>query len=57
MPIFPMNEVEKKKYKYSNNKKINIKLSNMDMKIILNKVYKLPNIKNKILLNRTQTNQ
>ena len=26
MPIFPMNEVEKKKYKYSNNKKINIKL-------------------------------
>ena len=27
----------------------------MDMKIILNKVYKLPNIKNKILLNRTQT--
>ena len=55
MPIFPMNEVEKKKYKYSNNKKINIKLSNMDMKIILNKVYKLPNIKNKILLNRTHT--
>ena len=55
MPIFPMNEVEKKKYKYSNSKKINIKLSNMDMKIILNKVYKLPNIKNKILLNRTQT--
>ena len=55
MPIFPMNEVEKKKYKYSTNKKINIKLSNMDMKIILNKVYKLPNIKNKILLNRTQT--
>ena len=55
MPIFPMNEVEKKKYKYSNNKKINIKLSNMDMKIILNKVYKLPNIKNKILLKRNQT--
>ena len=55
MPIFPMNEVEEKKYKYSNSKKINIKLSNMDMKIILNKVYKLPNIKNKILLNRTQT--
>ena len=24
-------------------------------KLILNKVYKLPNIKNKILLNRTQT--
>ena len=55
MPIFPMNEVEEKKYKYSNSKKINIKLSNMDMKIILNKIYKLPNIKNKILINRTNT--
>ena len=55
MPIFPMNEVEEKKYKYSNSKKINIKLSNMDMKIILNKVDRLPNIKNKILLNRTHT--
>jgi len=55
MPIFPMNEVEERKYKYSNSKKINIKLSNMDMKIILNKVDKLPNIKNKILLNRAHT--
>jgi A/G-specific adenine glycosylase len=55
MPIFPMNEVEEKKYKYSNNKKINIKLSNIDMKIILNKIDKLPNIKNRILLNRAHT--
>ena len=55
MPIFPMSEVEEKKYRYSNSKKINIKLSNMDMKIILNKVDRLPNIKNKILLNRTHT--
>jgi len=55
MPIFPMNEVEKKKYKYSNSKKINIKLSNMDMKIILNKIDRLPNIKNKILLNCANT--
>ena len=55
MPIFPMSEVEEKKYKYSNSKKINIKLSNMDMKIILNKIDKLPNIKNKILLNRAHT--
>ena len=53
MPIFPMTEVEEKKYKYSNCKKINIKLSNMDMKIILNKIDRLPNIKNKILLNRS----
>ena len=55
MPIFPMNEVKEKKYKYSNNQKINIKLSNIDMKIILNKVDKLPNIKNKILLSRAHS--
>jgi len=55
MPIFPMSEVEEKKYQYSNSKKINIKLSNMDMKIILSKIDKLPNIKNKILLNRAHT--
>ena len=55
MPIFPMSEVEKKKYKYSNSKKINIKLSNMYMKIILNKIDKLPNIKNKILLEKKNT--
>ncbi len=52
MPIFPMKEVKEKKYKFSNNKKINIKLSNMDMKIILNKIDKLPNITNKILLEK-----
>mgnify|MGYP001284752431 CR=1 FL=1 len=55
MPIFPMSEVNEKKFKYSNSKKINIKLSNMDMKIILNKIDRLPNIKNKILLNRAHT--
>ncbi len=55
MPIFPMREVKEKKFKYSNSKKINIKLSNMDMKIILNKINKLPNIKDKILFSRTYT--
>jgi len=55
MPIFPMKEVEEKKYKFSNNKKINVKLSNMDMKIILNKIDKLPNVKNKILLEKNNT--
>ena len=55
MPIFPMSEVKKKKFKYSNSKKINIKLSNMDMKIILNKINKLPNIKDKILFSQTNT--
>ena len=52
MPIFPMKEVKEKKYKFSNNKKISIKLSNMDMKIILNKINKLPNLRNKILLKK-----
>ena len=55
MPIFPMKEVKEKKYKFSNYKKINIKLSNMDMKIILNKVDKLPNLTNKILLEKNKT--
>ena len=55
MPIFPMREVKQKKYIHSTNKKINIKLSNMDMKIILNKIYKEPNLKNKILLTKENT--
>ncbi len=55
MPIFPMEEVKEKKYKFSNNKKINIKLSNMDMKIILNKINKIPNLTNKILLEKNNS--
>ncbi len=55
MTIFPMSEVNEIKYKYSSSKKINIKLSNMDMKIILNKIEKLPNIKGKILIDPTNT--
>ncbi len=35
--IFPMNEIDEKKFKYSISKKINVKMSNMNMKIILNK--------------------
>ena len=34
--IFPMKEIDKKKYKLSLNKRINIKMSNMNMKIIVN---------------------
>ena len=41
--IFPMKEINKKNFKYSLNKKINIKMSNMDMKISINKKkYSLP---------------
>ena len=50
--IFPMKEVEKNKFNASINKKINIKMSNMDMKIILNKKNKLIKIKNSCLLDK-----
>ena len=50
--IFPMKEVKKNKFNTSLNKKINIKMSNMDMKIILNEKKKLIKIKNSFLLNK-----
>ena len=50
--IFPMNEVEKNKFNTSIKKKINIKMSNMNMKIVLNKKNKLIKIKNSCLLNK-----
>ena len=50
--IFPMKEVKKDKFKSSLNSKININMSNMKMKIILNKKDKLPKIKNSFLLNK-----
>ena len=50
--IFPMKEVEKNKFNNSIKKKINIKLSNMDMKILLNKKNKLIRIKNSYLLDK-----
>ena len=50
--IFPMKEVEKKKFNSSVNKKINIKMSNMDMKILLNKKNKRVKIKNSFLLDK-----
>tara|TARA_Y100001980_G_C14455866_1_gene238792 strand:- start:499 stop:936 length:438 start_codon:yes stop_codon:yes gene_type:complete len=54
MPIFPMIEVQESKYRYSTNKKINIKLSNMEMKILLNNSNQVPNIKNKILVKKDE---
>ena len=50
--IFPMKEVKKNKFNTSMSKKINIKMSNMDMKIILNKKNKLIKISNGYLLNK-----
>ncbi len=50
--IFPMKEVEKNKFIASMNKKINIKISNMDMKIVLNKKNKFIKIRNSYLLDK-----
>jgi uncharacterized protein YktB (UPF0637 family) len=47
-----MKEVEKNKFNTSLNKKINIKMSNMDMKIILNKKNKIIKPKNSFLLDK-----
>ena len=52
LPIFPMKEVKKDKFRFSLDSKINIKMSNMDMKIILDKKDKLPKIKNSFLLDK-----
>ena len=54
--IFPMREVEKKKFNSTLGKKINIKMSNMEMKIALNKKIKKTKIKNSFLLNKENIN-
>jgi len=50
--IFPMKEVEKKNFNTSINKKINIKMSNMDMKIVLIKKSKFIKIRNSFLVDK-----
>jgi len=50
--IFPMREINKKKFKSSLNKRINIKMSNMDMKIIINKKNKKTYLSNSFLLDK-----
>ena len=52
LPIFPMKEVKKDEFRSSPNSKINIKISNMEMKIILNKKYKVPKIKNSFMIDK-----
>ena len=42
MPIFPMNEIPKTKFKNHVGKRINIKMSNMDMRIAINMKNNLP---------------
>ena len=50
--IFPMREINKKKFKSSLNKRINIKMSNMDMKIVINEKNKKIYLKNGFLLDK-----
>jgi len=50
--IFPMKEINQKRFKSSLNKRINIKMSNMDMKITINKKNKKINLNNSFLLDK-----
>jgi len=53
--IFPMREINQKKFKSSSNKIINIKLSNMDMKISINKKNKKIYLNNSFLIDKINT--
>ena len=48
-----MNEINKNKFKYSLNQKINVKMSNMNMKIIINKNNKIKMTRESLLLDRS----
>ena len=50
--IFPMREINQKKFKSSLNQRINIKMSNMDMKIIINQKNKKIDFRNSFLLDK-----
>ena len=50
--IFPMREINQKKFKSSLNKRINIKMSNMDMNISINKKIKKVNLSNSFFIDK-----
>ena len=50
--IFQKKEIDKKKFSSSKNKSINIKISNMDMKISINKQSKKVNLSNSYLIDK-----
>ena len=52
-----MKEIDKKKYKSSLNKRIKIKMSNMDMKIIINEKNKNFKSNKSILMNKNDINK
>ena len=55
--IFPMKEVKKGQYKSSIDKKLSIKMSNIDMKIILNKNNRNKKIKGDFMLDKNNINK
>ena len=55
--IFPMIEINQKKFQYSVYKKLNVKMSNMNMKIIINKNNKIKKTKDSILLDKSNINK
>ena len=50
--IFPMTEINKKKFNQSDYKKINVKISNMNMKILIKKNKKLKQIRDSLFLDK-----
>ena len=55
--IFPMKEINKDKFKLSLNKKINVKMSNMNMKIIINNNNKKKLIKDSFMIDKLNINR
>ena len=55
--IFPMTEINQKTFKYSVHKKINVKMSNMNMKIIINRKNKMKRKKDSLFLDKSNINK
>jgi len=55
--IFPMTEINKEKFNQSARKKINVKMSNMNMKIIINKNKKIKKSKGSFFLDDSNVNK
>ena len=55
--IFPMTEINKEKFNQSARKKINVKMSNMNMKIIINKNNKIKKAKGSFFLDESNVNK
>ena len=53
--ILPMKEIREKDYKHSLKQKTQIKMSNMDMKILINKNKKIPHKKGKFINYKNKT--